>query len=96
MLPAVDVTLMALDARGEAKLPWTILFAADSVMEFGAVTPPANEKPPPVEMSTRSVAFRLMPAADEMLLVDSRLKVAPAPDEAAKVLEAPVFCKNTS
>lgn len=81
--------------RGEAKLPWTILFAADRVMEFGAVTPPANEKPPPVEVRKRSVALRLMPAADEMVPVESRLNVAAAPDEAANVLEALVFCKNT-
>lgn len=95
MLPAVEVRLTALEVRGAAKLPWTMLFAADRVMEFGAVTPPANEKPPLVEVRTRSVALRLMPAADEMLPLESRLNVAAAPEDADNTLDAPVFCKKT-
>lgn len=95
ILPAVEVKVTEVEVSGATKLPLTMLFCADNVIEFEAFSPAARAKPPAVAVSDTSVPDKVAPAADVTVPADSTLNVAPAAEAFAKLVLAPVFWTNT-
>lgn len=95
MLPAVEVILRVGEVRVDVKLPAVIELLADKVMEFVPVMPAANASPPAVDVTVSASALRVAAALEVMEPVDNTSNAAPAPDAAAKLVEAPVFWMKT-
>lgn len=91
ILPAVEAIDNSPEVRGEEKLVPTIELRAERVIELGAVSAPAKDNPPLVEVIEMSVAVTSEPAVELTVPDERRLKTVPAAESALMLVAAPVF-----
>lgn len=90
-LPDVEVMVTALDVIGAVKSLATMLFCADNTIEFGPVREAPSDRPPVVAVNETSVPEMFAPTEDEIAPEDNKLNVAPALEDPAILVFAPVF-----